>query len=165
VGNVTESDVRLAQNSNSIVYGFNVETTPVAKRLAEGGGVEIKNYKVIYELVTDIKNKLIDMMEPEVVRNDFGKMKVLAIFKNGKKDMIVGGKVIAGHIMKGSQIEVFRAENSIGKGDLANLQQNKIDVDEVSEGRECGVTFNGETKIKEGDILVSYKEEVKKKTL
>jgi translation initiation factor IF-2 len=165
VGNITESDVRLAQNSASIVYGFNVEATPVAKRMAENSGVEIKNYKIIYELVEDIKNRLIDMMEPEIVRNDFGKMKVLAIFKNGKKDMIVGGKVISGHIAKGSQIEVFRGENSIGKGRLVNLQQNKIDVDEVSEGKECGITFDGETKIKEADVLLSYKEEIKKKTL
>jgi translation initiation factor IF-2 len=165
VGNITESDVRLAQNANAVVYGFNVEATPVAKRMAEGAKVEIKNYKIIYELVEDIKNKLIDLMEPEIIRTDFGKMKVLAIFKTGKKDMIVGGKVLSGHIVKSSQIEVWRNENAIGKGSLLNLQQNKIDVDEVTEGKECGVTFDGETKIKEGDILFSYKEEVKKKTL
>lgn len=165
VGNITESDVRLAQSSTAVVYGFNVETTPVAKRMAEGSGVEIKNYKIIYELVEDIKNRLIDMMEPEVVRTDFGKMKVLAIFKNGKKDMIVGGKVSSGRIAKGSQIEVLRNDNVIGKGNLINLQQNKIDVDEVETGKECGVTFGGETKIKEGDVLISYKEEVKKKSL
>ena len=165
VGNITESDVRLAQNASAIVYGFNVEATPVAKRMADGSKVEIKNYKIIYELVEDIKNKLIDMMDPEIVRTDFGKMKVMAIFKTGKKDMIVGGKVSSGHITKGSQIEVMRNENVIGKGKLLNLQQNKIDVDEVEEGKECGVTFDGETKIKEGDVLLSYKEEVKKKTL
>ncbi len=165
VGNITESDVRLAQNASAIVYGFNVEATPVAKRMADGSKVEIKNYKIIYELVEDIKNKLIDMMDPEIVRTDFGKMKIVAIFKTGKKDMIVGGKVSSGHIAKGSQIEVLRNENIIGKGKLLNLQQNKIDVDEVKEGKECGITFDGETKIKEGDILLSYKEEVKKKTL
>ena len=165
VGNITESDVRLAQSSAAIVYGFNVEATPVAKRMADGSKVEIKNYKIIYELVEDIKNKLIDMMDPEIVRTDFGKMKVVAIFKTGKKDMIVGGKVSSGHIAKSSQIEVLRNENVIGKGKLLNLQQNKIDVDEVEENKECGVTFDGETKIKEGDLLLSYKEEVKKKTL
>ncbi len=165
VGNITESDVRLAQSSGSIVYGFNVETTPVAKRMAESSKVEIKNYKIIYELVEDIKNNLIEMMDPEIMRTDFGKMKVMAIFKTGKKDMIVGGKISSGHIVKGSQIEVVRNENVIGKGKLINLQQNKIDVDEVAEGKECGITFDGETKIKVGDILASYKEEVKKKTL
>lgn len=165
VGNITESDVRMAQNSGAVVFGFSVETTPVAKRMAETSGVEIKNYKIIYELVEDIKNRLIAMLPPTIERTDFGKMKVLALFKTGKKDMIVGGKITSGKIAKGCLIEVMRGDNIIGKGKLANLQQNKIDVDEVSENNECGITFDGETKIKEGDTLVCYKEEVKKKSL
>lgn len=165
VGNTTESEVRLAQTSGAIIYGFNVETTPVASRLAESSKVEIKNYKIIYKLVTDIKNKLVAMLPPEIERMDLGKMKVLAIFKTGKKDMIVGGQIISGKIVNSSLIEVVRDENIIGKGKLFNLQQNKVNVDEVASGNECGITFEGETKIKEGDILVSYKEETKKKSL
>jgi len=165
VGNVTESDVRLAQSSGAVLFGFNVETTPVAKRMAEASNVEIKNYKIIYELVTDIKNRLTEMLPPSVERTEFGKMNVLALFKTGKKDMIVGGKVISGKIAKGCLIEVMRAENVIGKGKLGNLQQNKVDVDEVAKNNECGITFDGETKIKEGDTLICYTEEVKKQTL
>lgn len=165
VGNITESEVRLAQSANAVIFGFSVEATPVAKRLAENSKVEIKNYKIIYELVSDIKNRLIEMLPMEIERVDFGKMKVLALFKTGKKDMIIGGKVTSGKIVNSSLIEVMREENSIGKGKLSNLQQNKVNVDEVVSGNECGITFDGETKIKEGDILVSYKEEVKKKTL
>jgi len=165
VGNTTESEVRLAQSANAVIFGFNVETTPVAKRMAETAKVEIKNYKIIYELVTDIKNRLTEMLPLEIERADFGKMKVLAIFKTGKKDMIIGGRVISGTISNSSLIEVIREENSIGKGRLSNLQQNKVNVDEVTNGNECGITFDGETKIKEGDILLSYKEESKKKTL
>lgn len=165
VGNITESDIRLAQSSKAIVFGFRVEITPVAKRMAESDSVEIKMYKIIYELVEDIKKRLIKMMDPEIERADFGKLKVLAIFKTGKKDMIIGGKVISGKIVNGSLIEVVRNENSIGKGKLLNLQQNKVNIDEVSMNNECGITFEGETKIKEGDVLISYKEETKKKTL
>jgi translation initiation factor IF-2 len=165
VGNTTESEVRLAQSANAVIFGFSIETTPVAKRLAETNKVEIKNYKIIYELVEDIKNRLTDMLPMEIERNDLGKMSVLAIFKTGKKDMIVGGKVTSGKVVNGSLIEVMRGENIIGKGKLFNLQQNKVNVDEVTSGNECGITFDGETKIKEGDILISYKEEVKKKTL
>lgn len=165
VGNMTESDVRLAQSSASIIYGFNVEITPVAKRLAENGQVEIKQYKIIYELVEDIKNRLVAMLPPEIERVDFGKMKVLALFKTGKKDMIIGGKVTDGKIVMKSLIEVQRNDAIVGKGKLANLQQNKVNVNEVAVNNECGITFDGETKIKEGDILISYKEEIKKKTL
>ncbi len=165
VGNITESDVRMGQTSSSIVFGFNVETTPVAKRMAEASKVEIKNYKIIYELVTDIKNRLIEMLPLSVERTDLGKMNVLALFKTGKKDMIVGGKVTSGKITKGCLIEVMRNDAIIGKGKLGNLQQNKVDVDEVTQNNECGITFDGETKIKEGDTIICYTEEVKKKTL
>lgn len=165
VGNITESDVRLAQSSNAVVFGFNVDATPVAKRMAESSKVEIKKYKIIYELVADIKNRLVEMLPMEIERFEFGKMKVLAIFKTGKKDMIIGGKVTSGKITNGSLIEVLRNDNVIGKGKLFNLQQNKINTDEVEENNECGITFEGETKIKEGDILISYKEDVKKKSL
>ncbi|MFA6973652.1 MAG: translation initiation factor IF-2 [Parcubacteria group bacterium] len=165
VGNTTESEVRLAQSASAVIFGFNVETTPVANRLAEHAKVEIKNYKIIYELVSDIKNRLTEMLPLEIERVDNGKMTVLAIFKTGKKDMIVGGKVTNGKITHGSLIEVQREENIIGTGKLFNLQQNKVNVDEVTSGNECGVTFEGETKIKEGDVLISYTEESKKKTL
>lgn len=161
IGNVTESDVRLAQASKAILFGFNVEITPVAKRMAEAGQVEAKNYKIIYELIEEIKKRLSQMLPLLSERTDFGKLKVLAIFKNGKKDMIVGGKVISGKMINGSQVEVARGENIIGQGQLSNLQQNKVDTNEVAENQECGITFLGETKIKEGDILVSYKEEIK----
>ncbi|MFZ2976169.1 MAG: translation initiation factor IF-2 [Candidatus Moraniibacteriota bacterium] len=165
VGNITESDVRLAGTSGAIIYGFSVETTPVAKRMAETAGVEIKNYKIIYELVEDIKGKLVAMLPPIIERVDFGKMKVLALFKTGKGDMIIGGKITNGKMVNSSLIEVMRGEEVIGKGKLNNLQENKVNVDECVSGKECGITFLGNTKIKEGDILLSYKEEIKKRTL
>jgi len=104
---------------------------------------------------------LSSMLPPLSERTDFGKLKVLAIFKNGKKDMIVGGKVISGKMINKTQVEVLRNENIIGRGQLSNLQQNKVDTNEVEENQECGITFLGETKIKEGDVLISYKEEIK----
>ncbi|MDO9231391.1 MAG: translation initiation factor IF-2 [bacterium] len=165
VGNITESDVRLAGTSSAIIYGFSVETTPVAKRMAETAGVEIKNYKIIYELVEDVKSKLVAMLPPIIERTDFGKMKVLALFKTGKGDMIIGGKITNGKMVNSSLIEVMRGEEVIGKGKLNNLQENKINVDECVSGKECGITFLGNTKIKEGDILLSYKEEIKQRTL
>lgn len=165
IGNITESDIRLAGSSNAVVFGFNVSSTPVASRLAESMNVEIKTYKVIYELVEDIKNRLVAMLPPIVERNDFGKLRVLAVFKTGKGDMIVGGKIMSGKIINESQIEVLRNDSSIGQGKLGNLQENKVNVDECDAGKECGITFLGDTKIKEGDILVSYKEETKKRTL
>lgn len=165
IGSITESDVRLAANTNSTVFGFNVEPTSVAKRLAEPAKVEIKSYKVIYELVEDIKNRLIAMLPPEIERTDLGKMKVLALFKTGKHDMIVGGRVTTGKLVNNSLLEVLRDDAVIGHGKLGNLQENKVNVDECVMNKECGITFIGDTKIKVGDTLTCYKEEAKKKTL
>jgi translation initiation factor IF-2 len=165
VGQITESDVRFASSSGAAIFGFNIEASSVAKRMADAQTVEIKTYRVIYELVEEIKKRLVALLPKEIERTDFGKLKVLAIFKTGKGDMIVGGKITSGKILNSSLLEVLRNENTIGKGKLQNLQENKINVDECKSGKECGITFLGETKIKEGDVLVSYKEEEKKKTL
>lgn len=165
VGNITESDVKLAESTGAIIFGFNVTATTVAKRMAEKSNVIIKPFNVIYELVDMIKSDMADLLPPEIVRTDFGRMKILAIFKNGKTDMIVGGKVIEGKIVKKSLIEVKREKEIIGKGLLENLQQNKKPTEEVKSGNECGVTFAGGTRLMVDDVLYSYKEEEVKRKL
>lgn len=159
VGNITESDVKLAESTGAIIFGFSVTATTVAKRMAEKANVIIKSFNVIYELVEVVKNDMADLLPPEIVRTDFGRLKVLAVFKHGKTDMIVGGKVIEGKIVKKSLLEVKREKEIIGMGVLENLEQNKKATDEVKSGNECGVTFAGGTKIMVGDVLYSYKEE------
>ena len=93
---------------------------------------------------------------PEKVRTDLGKMKTLIIFLTEKKRQIVGGKVIEGEIKKGTQIEVFRKEELIGKGRMINLQKNKKDVEKAGKGEECGILYEGDVKIEEGDVLQIY---------
>ncbi|MEI7891158.1 MAG: translation initiation factor IF-2 [bacterium] len=165
VGNITESDVKVSAPSQASIFGFNVEITPVAKRLAEGSDVKIKTFKIIYELVEEVKKMVIDMLPPEIVRTDLGMVNVLAIFKTGKRDMIVGGRVNDGKITKGALIEIRRDGEIIGKGKLEQLQQDKKVTAEVGKGNECGIVFEGDTKIKEGDTLIAFTEEEKKRTL
>lgn len=165
VGNITESDVKVSAPSQAIILGFNVETTTVAKRLAETSSVTIKTFKIIYELVEEVKKMVIDMLPPEIVRTDLGTVNILAIFKTGKRDMIVGGRVNDGKIIKGAQIEIKRADEIIGKGKISALQQDKKVTPEVGKGNECGIVFEGDTKIKEGDTLIAFIEEEKKRTL
>jgi translation initiation factor IF-2 len=165
VGNITESDVKLAESAAAKIYGFNVETTPVAKRLAEASEIEIKTFKIIYELIQGVKNQMADMLPPEIIRTDLGRLNVLAIFKTGKRDMIVGGRVTEGKVSKKSLIEIKREDVIVGQGKLVNLQQNKANTEEVGQGNECGITFEGDAKIKEGDTLIVYKEEEKRRSL
>ena len=165
VGNITESDVRSAANAHALLIGFNSEPTSVAKRLAETSKVEIVTYNIIYKLVDAIKDRLAALLPPEIVRTDYGRLSVLAIFKTGKHDMIVGGRVSEGKLIRGSQIEIKRGDEIVGQGKMMNLQQNKQNADEVGQGNECGVVFEGTVKIQTGDTLICYKEEEKKRSL
>lgn len=166
VGNITESDVKMAISSNAVIFGFNVTTSPVAKRMAEDAKTEIKHYKIIYELVDDITRRLIKMLPDEIERTDVGELEVLGIFRTERDKMIIGGKVTRGKVVaKDGKIDVYRKEHLIGTGILANLQHNKVDIDEVKKGQECGMTFAGETKIKMNDMLKIYTEILKEKTL
>ena len=159
VGPITEKDIQTAQTAKATVYGFNVYPTQSAEQLAKKTDIITKTFGIIYELIEDVKAEMSDRLEPEIKRTDLGRLKVLAIFKNMKKSMIIGGKVMNGKMVKGELLEVLRDKEVIGAGKLAQLQHNKEDVSEVKEGLECGLTFEGQTKIAVGDVLLCYKEE------
>lgn len=165
VGAITESDVKIAAGAQALILGFNSEPTPVAKRMAEGNGTKIETYNIIYKLVEAVKDRLASMLAPEIIRTDYGRLSVLAIFKTGKRDMIVGGRVSEGKLIRGSLIEIKRDDEIVGQGSMQNLQQNKQNADEVNQGNECGVVFEGNAKIQVGDTLICYKEEEKKRIL
>ena len=170
VGNITETDIKMCHSSGAEIIGFNVCVSPVLEIFAEKDKVEIKIYKVIYELVDEIKEGLTMILEPEEIRTDLGIGKVIAIFKSGKKsakkvDMIVGTKVESGKIEKGSQLEVLRNKEIIGEGIVKELQANKKAVKEVKKGNNAGISYEGNTIIEDGDILNCYKKEFVKRKL
>lgn len=165
VGSITESDVKLAATSEAKIYGFNVSPTSVAKRIAETSAVNIVSFNIIYKLVEAVKRDLAALLPPETIRTDFGSVSILAIFKSGKHEMILGGRVSQGKLIRNSLLEVKRDGIIIGSGKIGNLQQNKKNVDEVGQGNECGFVFEGPVKIQTGDILLSFKTEEKARTL
>ncbi len=165
VGAITESDVKLAESTGAMIFGFAVEPTAVAKRIAENAKVAIETFTVIYKLVEVVKMRMSALLPPETVRTDFGRLSVLAVFKTGKRDMIVGGRVSEGKIVRGTLLEIKRGDEIIGQGNMGNLQWNKENADEVGQGNECGVVFDGTVKIQVGDTLLCYKEEEKRRSL
>lgn len=165
VGSITESDVKLAASSHAKIFGFNVEPTSVAKRIAETSLVKIETFNIIYKLVEAVKNDLSALLPPEIIRTDFGQLSILAIFKSGKRDMIIGGRVAEGKILKGTLLEVKRDGEIIGSGKMGNLQRNKENATEVGQGNECGLVFDGPVKLQVGDTLISYQVEEKRRTL
>ena len=159
IGSITETDIYSAQTNGANVYGFSVMPTTIANQVVQKTGVSVKTFNIIYELIEDIKSEMSELLDPEIKRTDLGKLKILAIFKNMKTGMVVGGKVTTGKIVKGEKLEVVRDKEVIGSGKLVQLQQDKKEVKEVKEGRECGITFEGKEKVQEGDVIVCYREE------
>ncbi len=162
VGEINESDIKLAKSARAAILGFRVKTGLTAKKLAERDGIKIANFEIIYDLVEKTRKIMEKTMEPETVREDLGKLKVLAVFLTEKNRQIIGGKVAEGEIKKGVRVEVFREEEFLGRGKLINLQRNKKDIDKVGKGEECGTLYEGDVKIEEGDFLILYTEETRK---
>ncbi len=165
VSEVSESDVKTAYPANALIIGFRVKVPTNILNLAKRSGVKIRNYEVIYELFEGIKKEAAKLLEPEITKEDLGKLKVLAIFRREKSRMIVGGKVIEGKLINKASLDVMRNEEKIASGKITQLQHNKKDVGEVEKGREAGILYEGEPVIEEGDILEVYKKEKKKREL
>ncbi|MDF1498170.1 MAG: translation initiation factor IF-2 [Patescibacteria group bacterium] len=170
VGNITETDVKMAHSSSAKIIGFNVGVSLVVEKFAEKEKIDVKIYKVIYELVNDIKKGLVSILEPETVRTDLGILKVIALFKLPKKsvkkvDMIFGAKVESGLVEKVSLLEIIRDKEKVGDGIVKELQCNKKSVKEVKKGNDAGITFEGDIIIQEGDKIVVYKNEEKMRVL
>jgi len=159
LGNITDTDVNLAESSGALLIGFNVKTSPLAEDVAREKNINIKYYDIIYKLIEDIKEKMSDLLTPEIVRTDLGKAKVLAIFKTENKAMIIGGKVLSGKIENNTKAQVIRDKEKIATGEIVQLQSGKQDVNEVAEGQEFGLKYQGDPVIQEGDRLEVYKEE------
>ena len=170
IGQINESDIKFAKahpvgGHPAVILGFRTRLRSGIENFAEKERVKIITSDVIYELVKNVRNFMERILKPEMVRTDLGKVKILATFLTNKKRQIVGGKVIWGEVRRGTKIDVLRNEELIGKGKLINLQRDKKDTGKVMKGQECGILFEGNVKIENGDILVFYTEQWEKGSL
>ncbi|MCX6742610.1 MAG: hypothetical protein NT116_00045, partial [Candidatus Parcubacteria bacterium] len=159
LGNITDSEIDLAASSNALVLGFKVKATPVATDLAREKKVEIKYYEIIYKLIEEIKGKMSDMLEPEIVRKVLGKGEVLAIFKTEAKKAIIGVKILNGKINKGIKVDIYHKKELVNTVEIEEIKIGKEKVSEVAEGQDCGVSILTRQEIHVGDILEFYLEE------
>ncbi len=165
IGNVTESDVLLASASEGIIVAFNVGIEANARQLAKAEGVLIKTYKVIYELIDDVRNILAGLLEPEIREVSLGQAEVRETFKIPKIGTVAGCYVLQGVIQRDALSRVRRDGEVIFEGRIASLKRFKEDVREVQAGYECGIRLEGFDKIKVGDIIEAFKKEEIKKEL
>lgn len=167
VGNISENDIRSALSSGAIVYGFNVQLPPAVKRLAVRDKVPVRMFKVIYELLDDVKHAMEDLLSPEVIETEIGKLTIKGIFRTTKEEVICGGEVTKGKVMPNLLARVKRKDDQISEVEVTHVQRQKQEAKEVFEGEMCGLSLKtkGKLLLEEGDRLEFFTRELKKRTL
>lgn len=168
VGSISENDVRLAQSADAIVYGFNVQLPPSVKRMAMRTKVSVRIFKVIYELLDDMKEVMESKLAPEVVETPVGKLKVLGVFRTTRDSVICGGEVLSGKITPSTLARVVRGKTDvIAEVEVKHVQRQQQEAKEVFEGEQCGLELKtqGKLQILEGDRLELFTRELKARHL
>ncbi|HIU79912.1 MAG TPA: translation initiation factor IF-2 [Candidatus Coproplasma excrementipullorum] len=155
-GAITESDVMLADSSNAIILGFNVRPDAKAKATAERSNVDIRLYRIIYDLLDDIEAALKGMLAPKYQEVYLGKCEVRQTFKITGVGNIAGCYVKEGKIVRGGKLRIYRDDVLIVEGNVQQLKRFKDDVKEVNYGYECGCAIEGFNDIHVGDIIECY---------
>ncbi|MDE6000919.1 MAG: translation initiation factor IF-2, partial [Clostridia bacterium] len=155
-GAVTETDVMLADSSNAIILGFNVRPDTKAKALAERSKVDVRSYRIIYDLLDDIEAALKGMLSPKYREVYLGKCEVRQTFKITGVGNIAGCYVMDGKIVRGGKLRIYRNDVLVVEGNVHQLKRFKDDVKEVAYGFECGCSIEGFNDIKVGDIIECY---------
>jgi translation initiation factor IF-2 len=153
VGAISESDVLLASASNAIILGFHVQIDPTAREVAQQEGVEVRNYKVIYEVVEEVRAALSGLLAPSYEEQVVGSAEVRQVFSSSRAGTIAGCMVQNGQIVRNNQVRVVRSGEAVFTGSIASLRRFKDDVREVNDGFECGIGIEGFNDIEEGDII------------
>jgi len=153
VGGISESDINLAIASKAIVIGFNVRADAGARKTAEGNGVNIHYYNIIYDAVDELKAAMSGMLAPEQREEVIGTAEIRTVFVASKIGTVAGCMVTSGMVNRNAKFRLLRDNVVIYTGDLDSLKRLKDDVREVKEGFECGIKLKNYNDIKEGDQL------------
>ena len=167
VGDITENDIYMAEGDNTVVYGFNVNVPTNIVKLAARDGVEIRNYKIIYELLDDAKTSMENLLDAEIVETEMGEMKIKGVFRTERTAIIAGGEVSTGLAKKGLMGRVYHEKELIGEVEVDSVQKEKMDVNELVAGETGGIAFKLEKKlvIEVNDRVKFFTRELVKKKL
>lgn len=155
VGAITESDVMLASASHALILGFNVRPDAKARTMAEDEGVTIRTYRVIYDLIDDVKNAMAGLLAPKITEKVIGHAEVRQVIHTPKV-IVAGSYVEDGKVTSNCQLRLIRDGIVVHEGKIGSLRRFKDDVKEVAQGNECGITLENYRDIKEGDQLEAY---------
>ncbi len=156
VGTVNESDVTLAATTGSIIIGFNVRPTTAVQTMADRENIEIRLYRVIYDIINDVEAAMKGMLDPEFKEEVLGKAEVRSTFKVPGVGIIAGTYVLEGKMVRNAEIRLVRDGIVIHEGKVSSLKRFKDDTKEVNQGYECGLGIESYNDIKEGDIIECF---------
>ena len=165
VGQISESDVTLADASDAIIVGFQVRPSAAARKLAEQEGVEINTYSVIYDAIDDIKSAMIGMLDKVKKEVITGQVEVREVYKISKVGTVAGAYVTEGKVHRSDKARVVRDGIVVHTAEIAALKRYKDDVKEVAANFECGISLVNFNDIQQGDILETFTEIEVKQTL
>jgi translation initiation factor IF-2 len=156
VGGINESDVMLAAASDAIIVGFNVRPIQDAARVADGEGVEIRTYSVIYRAIDELRAAMEGLLEPEEVERTVATAEVRETFRASRVGTIAGCYVTSGTVRRGARVRLVRDGTVVYLGRIGSLRRFKDDVREVQEGYECGIVLENFADVKQEDVLEVY---------
>ena len=158
VGTITESDILLATTASAIIISFHLMPSLSIREMAEKEGIEIRNYRVIYDCIEDITNAVEGLLKPTLREELSGEAEIRQVFKIPKVGLIAGCMVTDGEVDRTSHVRVYRNGVELGTTVVQSLKRMKDDVKSVARGFECGIGLKGYEDIKEGDSLIFFKE-------
>ncbi len=168
VGNKSENDIRIAAASeNTIIYGFNVELPASIKKIAVRDRVEVRIYKIIYELIDDARAEMEKLLAPEVVETEIGKLDVKGVFRTVKEEIIAGGEVTSGRVYAGLLARVMRKKEQIAEMEVTSVQRQQQEAKDILEGEMCGLSLktNKKVQLEVGDKLEFFTREIVERKL
>ena len=156
VGAIVESDINLAAASTAIVVGFNVRPNAEAKALADREGVDVRTYRVIYQLTEDIEKALVGLLAPDTVEDVLGEAEVRALFRSSRLGVIAGCMITTGKFERSARVRVVREGALVWDGNIGSLRRVQEDVREVAQGLECGILLENYNDAKVGDTIECF---------
>jgi translation initiation factor IF-2 len=156
VGNITEADIDFAIAADAVVLGFNVKVESNAQSKAKANRVDVRTYRIIYELLEEMEKALHGLLEPEVKEVVLGTAEVRAVFKLSRGVVVAGCYVLEGKIVRNAPARLIRGGEVVHESKIATLRHLKEDRREIAAGYECGITLEGFDAYQEGDRIVCY---------
>lgn len=167
VGPVSENDLHLAHSSKAIIYGFHVDLPTSGRQQASRDKISVRLYQVIYELIDDVKEELSQLLSPEIVETELGRLIVKGIFKTTKTEVICGGEVTKGKLTAPALARITRGDEDLGEVEITGLKRGPAEAKEIFEGEMCGMSLatTKRLELQEGDRIEAFTREAVQRQL